>query len=372
MIRIRLLVKQTFQFMKIPLYLILLLILSLSGCDKKNSDPPYTPPVTSFYKGADISFLPEIEEAGVKFYDKSGKVAPLTEILKSSGVNTIRLRLWHTPSTKHSGLAEVSAFARQLKVAGFKIFLTIHYSDTWADPGNQAKPAAWNGLSLSVLGDSVYNYTKHTVQEIDPDIIEVGNEISNGFLWPEGKISNQSGFITLLKRGVQGARDATPDKRKILMHCATLDVSGWFYTILKTNQIDYDVIGLSYYPFWTKIPPSQAIALMDSLSSTFNKDVLIAETAYPYTLEWNDYTNNIIGLQNQLLQGYPATEAGQKLILTEIRQGMENFDKGIGFCYWAPEWVAFKGPQSTTGSSWENMALFDFNNKALPGLDVFN
>jgi len=156
------------------------------------------------------------------------------------------------------------------------------------------------------------------------------------------------------------------------MHCATLDVSGWFYTILKTNQIDYDVIGLSYYPFWTKIPPSQAIALMDSLGSTFNKDVLIAETAYPYTLEWNDYTNNIIGLQNQLFQGYPATEAGQKLILTEIRQGMESFDKGIGFCYWAPEWVAFKGPKSTTGSSWENIALFDFNNKALPALDAFN
>ncbi len=357
--------------MKYSLYLFLLLTICLIGC-KKETPATVDPPVpVSFYRGADISFLPEIEETGIKFYMQDGTPGNVVDILKLSGLNTIRLRLWHTPPNKHSGLAEVSAFARTLKQKGFKIYLTIHYSDSWADPGKQTKPAAWEELSTSVLGDSVYNYTKHVVQLIDPDIIGVGNEISNGFLWPEGNISNQAGFVALLKRGIQGARDATTDKRLILIQSAKLEVSDWFYNILRTNNVDYDLIGVSYYPFWTKITPNQAVIELNTLSTTFGKDALIAETAYPFSLGWNDFTNNIIGLENQLLPGYPATPEGQKLILTELRQALENSSKGIGFFYWAPEWVAFKGPQSTSGSSWENMALFDFNNKALPGLDVF-
>ena len=131
-------------------------------------------------------------------------------------------------------------------------------------------------------------------------------------------------------------------------------------------------MGLSYYPFWTKISPHEAVTRFDSLSRIFGKEFMIAETAYPFTLAWNDYTNNIIGTQDQLLQGYAATPEGQKLILTQIRQEIEKLDNGLGFCYWAPEWVAFKGPVSTTGSSWENMSLFDFTNKALPALDAFS
>jgi len=292
--------------------------------------------------------------------------------LKNSGVNTIRLRLWHSPTNAHSGLNEVSAFAKEVKAKGFKLYITIHYSDTWADPGNQKKPAAWETLPLNVLGDSVYNYTKRVVLQLDPDIIEVGNEISNGFLWPEGKIANQANFITLLKRGIQGARDATSEKRKILMHSATLDVSDWFFGVLKSNIVDYDMIGVSYYPFWSKITPNQAVKQLISLSQKYSKEAIFAETAYPFTLSWNDYTNNIMGSQDQLLSGYPATPEGQKLLFTQLRQELEKNSLGVGFCYWAPEWVAFKGNQSTAGSAWENMALFDFENKALPALEVFN
>ena len=355
----------------LKILLILPLIIFLSGCKKDDPEAPVDPPIINFYKGADISFLPEIEENGTKFYNQVGEIELLPDILKKNGVNTVRIRLWHTPANGHSGLEEVTAFAKEMRAKDFEIFITIHYSDTWADPGHQQKPSAWEGLPVSILGDSVYNYTKRVVQLINPDIIEIGNEISNGFLWPEGKISNQANFITLLKRGIQGARDASAESKKILIHCATLDVADWFYTILKNNAVDYDIIGLSYYPFWTKITPTQAIDQLNALSTTFGKDAMIAEIAYPFTLAWNDYTNNIIGSQDQLLPGYPATPEVQKLILTELRQAMEKSDQLIGFCYWAPEWVAFKGPQSTTCSSWENMALFDFNNKALPALEAF-
>lgn len=348
-----------------------LLLFAFTGCKDEPVLPIDPEPADMIIRGVDISFLPEIREHNIVFTDQNGIESELTTILKKSGVNTIRLRLWHTPADGHCNLQEVSTFAKELKTSGFKIFLTIHYSDTWADPGNQKKPAAWESLSEQVLGDSVYAYTKKVVAIINPDIIEIGNEISNGFLWPQGKISNQTGFIALLRKGIQGARDATSDKRDILIHCATLTVADWFYKILKSNNIDYDIIGMSYYPFWTKITPADAVSQLDALGKSFGKKAMFAETAYPFTLDWKDFTNNVIGMENQLLSGYPASNEGQKRILTELRLAIEKSTHGYGFCYWAPEWVAFKGNLSTTGSSWENNALFDFNNKALPALDVF-
>ena len=355
--------------MKSIIFLLLIYLFILPSCSKTDSGKADPVPVKQFYKGADISFLPEIEEAGTLFLNQNGQSEELADMLKSSGVNTIRLRLWHTPANAHSGLNEVSMFVKQLKAKGFKIYISLHYSDTWADPGHQTKPFAWNNLPINILQDSVYIYTRHVVQLLDPDIIEIGNEISNGFLWPEGRISDQANFIALLKKGIQGARDATSGKRKILIHCATLDVSSWFYNIMKDNEVDYDIIGVSYYPFWTKVAPAEAVNELNALGKTFSKDIMISEFAYPFSLGWNDYTNNIIGTHDQLLTGYPATPEGQKLIFTETMKAMEV--AGTGLCYWAPDWVAFKGPQSDSGSSWENLTLFDFNNKALPALDAF-
>jgi arabinogalactan endo-1,4-beta-galactosidase len=358
-------------FMKLfPFGFFLMLLLSVA-CSKTNDGTPDPGPVKVTYRGADISFLPEIREEGTQFYDKNGNPADVTDLLKQSGVNTIRLRLWHSPATVHGGLAEVTAFATELKARGFKIYLTIHYSDTWADPSQQAMPAAWEGLPLNVLSDSVYAYTKAVVQKINPDIIGIGNEINNGFLWPAGSLSNETAFITLLKKGIQGARDATVDKRKILIHCATLDAASWFFGKMKSNTVDYDLMGISYYPFWTRVNPAQAVTQLKTLTQTFYKDAFIAETAYPFTLDWNDNTNNVIGLPSQLLPGYPATPEGQKLLLTELRQAVDKASKVTGIFYWSPEWVAFRGPQSANGSAWENIALFDFSHHTLPALSAF-
>lgn len=321
-------------------------------------------------KGADISFLPEIEAAGVTFKNAGGTNKEMLDILKESGVNTIRLRLWHTPTSEHSSLPEVKALSDRIKAKGMKVWLSVHYSDTWADPGHQVKPAAWNAAFFTDLADSVYKYTKKVMTEIEPDIIQIGNEINGGFLLPSGSTSNVPNFITLLKEGIRAAREVSPDTQ-IMVHVAGFDVATWFYQQLQTNAVDYDLIGLSYYPIWHGKNLTNVQSTVNNLGATYGKDVVIAETAYPFSLGWEDWTNNIVGETGQLVSGYAATPEGQKQFLLKIRQIVTESPKGAGFCYWGAEWVSFKGDEATNGSSWENQALFDFSNKAVPALEAF-
>jgi arabinogalactan endo-1,4-beta-galactosidase len=189
-------------------------------------------------------------------------------------------------------------------------------------------------------------------------------------LWPEGDIDNQAEFIMLLKKGVQGVREAKP-AAKVLVHFAGINGSDWFYGVLQNNLVDYDIIALSYYPrFHTKNLNEVSNALF-SLTNSYGKEIVLAETAYPFTLGWNDFTNNIVGLEEHLVSGYPATEEGQRAFMLKLRQIVAETNGGIGIAYWAPEWVAFRGDQATDGSVWENMALFDFELKALSGMEVF-
>ena len=146
--------------------------------------------------------------------------------------------------------------------------------------------------------------------------------------------------------------------------------SDWFFN--KVANVDYDYIGLSYYPIWHGKSLSDLQNTMNTLGQLYNKKVVIAETSYPFTFGYNDFTNNIIGLQNQIIDAYPATNDGQKQFLSAIKSTVKQSTNGIGFCYWGAEWVAFRGPTSTNGSSWENQSLWDFNNNSLPVMDVFN
>lgn len=322
-----------------------------------------------FIRAADLSFLPTIRTQGTVFYNpQQGEEDPL-DILKNAGCNTIRLRLWHTPVSASSSLAEVKTFAEEARTKGFKIWIVVHYSDTWADPGQQTKPAAWNAASVAVLGDSVYAYTKKVMNTLTPDYIQIGNEINGGILWPEGAASNVTNFALFLKKGVAAVREVSSTTR-IMMHYAGTEADR-FYTNLKVQQVEYDIIALSYYPRWHTKSLTDVSAALARLSAANAKDVLLAETAYPFTLGWNDFTNNLIGEEGHLLTGYPATPTGQKDFLLTIRSMVELSPRGIGFAYWEPAWVAYRGTQATDGSPWENMALFDFNRKALPGLAVF-
>jgi arabinogalactan endo-1,4-beta-galactosidase len=350
-------------------FLSLLLIFSLFSCssDSNSTDPPIEE--EEFIRAADMSFLPLIESEGTVYKHNDIAQDPITT-LKNAGCNAIRIRLWKNPSDSHSGLAEVKTFAQRVKLAGLKVWLTVHYSDTWADPGNQAKPAAWQSMDFNTLKTAVTDYTNEIMTEINPDIIQIGNETNDGMLWPEGKLlTNENQYLQLVNAASTAIRSKSATT-KIMLHYAGINGSDWFFN--KVSNVDYDYIGLSYYPIYHGTSLVALQNTMNSLGQLYDKKVLIAETAYPFTFGYNDYTNNIIGLPNQIIPAFPATNGGQKGYLSAIKNGVKQSPHGIGFCYWGSEWIAFRGPTATNGSSWENQALWDFTNNSLPVMDVFN
>jgi arabinogalactan endo-1,4-beta-galactosidase len=341
------------------------------SCAKVNNLPPPAPEPT-FYRAADLSFLPQIraDQSGFNtYYNADSAAQDALDIFKDAGCNTVRLRVWHSPSTMHSSLTEVENFANEIKAKGMKVWLTVHYSDWWADPGHQTPPAAWDGLDVNTLADSVYQYSYRVAQRIKPEIFQVGNEINNGFLWPTGHANNPPNFHKLLAAGSRAVRDASPDS-KIMLQYAGIENAKLFYSWLDT--VDYDQIGLSYYPKWHNKDMNQLAASVYELGDSFDKEILWAELAYPFTLGWNDWTNNIVGGPTDLIEGYPATPQGQHALMMMLRSIISNTNQGSGFCYWAPEWIAYRGPQAQDGSPWENQALFNFNNKALPAMQMYN
>jgi arabinogalactan endo-1,4-beta-galactosidase len=356
--------------MKKAIQLLISLILVASCSEDNTIDKVPDNSNSTFISGVDISSYPEIALSNPTFYDFDGKQKDFFTILQTNGINTIRLKLWVNPVNEHSSFNEVKQFSKFLKSKGFKIWLTLHYSDTWADPGSQETPSAWKGLDFITLKDSVYTYTKKVVKEIDPNYIQIGNEINSGILHPYGHISNNfENFIKLIQTGVSAVR-ANSKECEIILHFAGIEGSEWFFN--QVNPIDYDIIGLSYYPIWHGKSLANLKSTMRTLSETKNKKILIAETAYPFTLQWNDWTHNVVGQNDQLiLPDYPATIEGQKKFIDEIKSIVKSTKNGIGFCYWGAESIAWKGSQSTNASSWENQALFDFSNKALPVLTEF-
>lgn len=355
---------------------VFVLSILINACKKDDFNPNITPPdddslivePSQKYISVDISQLPDIESEGTVFYNQDGTEQSVLEILSEHGINTIRLKLWHQSGSIHD-LQSVSEFANRIKNQGFKLWITIHYSDTWADPGNQEKPNLWKNLSYDVLKDSVYNYTAKVVSVLNPDIVQIGNEIDAGFLFPEGnKYENPMKFKELLKECSKAVR-STSSECKIMVHIAQFNHSTLYYSFIQ--DVDYDQIGLSYYPIWHGKNLNALKDTMQKISARFNKEILIAETSYPFTLGWNDWTNNIVGLESQLIPSYPATEEGQVNYVRAIHNLVNELDKGCGFCYWGAELVAWRGQNATNGSTWENQALFDFENQALPAFESF-
>lgn len=325
----------------------------------------------TFIRASDVSFLPQMESLGTKFYS-NGKAEGMLTTLKNAGCNTVRIRLWKNPVNGRSGLSEVKQLAQKARQAGLRVWLTVHYSDDWADPGVQTTPEEWKNLSFTDLKKAVSDYTATIVSEINPDIIQIGNEINSGLLWPQGHlINNEEQCLALLSAASATIRSKAPNT-KIMIHYAGVDggATDWFFN--KMKSIDYDYIGLSYYPVWHGKDLNVVKNTIDGLGKKFSKKVLIAETAYPFTLLPNDQTNNIVGTSDQLVPGYPATPAGQRTFVTDIKNIVKTSEFGQGFAYWGGEWVAFKGSQSTTGSTFENQALYSFDNNALSVMQAFS
>jgi arabinogalactan endo-1,4-beta-galactosidase len=338
------------------------------------------PDGTGLVIGADLSFLPQEESHGAVFRDGAG-FGDAIEILERHGLDYGRLRLWHSPADGHSGLVEVLGMARRLRARGLGLLLDLHYSDTWADPGHQRVPAAWAGLSSAVLEDSAYRYTRDVVaalaaQGTPPDMVQLGNEITSGLLWDQGRVGGS--FDTpqrwrelgaLLKATARGVRQSAPAAR-IMLHIdrgGDAAASRWFFDHVVAEGVPFDAIGLSYYPWWhgSLERLSQNLA---ALADRYGRDLFVVETSYPWTLDALDGERNLVGLPGQLLPGYAATPAGQAAFLRRLAGvvGATPKGHGCGVFVWAPDWIAAPG----MGSSGENLALFDGRGNLLPAADA--
>jgi arabinogalactan endo-1,4-beta-galactosidase len=337
-----------------------------------------------FIKGADVSFLQEIENRGGVFREAGAPKDPL-DILKSHGFNYVRLRLWHDPPAGYCSLDSTLVMASKIKAKGLGLLLDIHYSDTWADPGKQFKPRAWEGVPFEALKDSVYEYTRRVLDRFKaeralPDIVQIGNEITCGMLWDDGRTCGAADTPEqwrklggLVRAGVRGAGDALGkgDSLLIMIHTdrgADRQGSARFYDHMLAEGVRFDLIGLSYYPWWHGTL-DEVRANLDTLARRYDKDIIVVETAYPWTLGRYDDTHNSVGLPGQLHPGYSASVPGQKAFLADLLGVVARVSegRGRGVFYWAPEYISVPG----LGSTWENVTLFDSSGNALPAMSVF-
>lgn len=344
-----------------------------------------------FIKGVDISMLYEIEVNGGKFYD-NGIEKDALQILKDYGVNWIRVRIWNDPTDENGkplgggncDYIKMTELAQRAKTLGMKVLVDFHYSDWWADPGKQNKPDSWKNLEGASLATAVADFTYEVLKYMEdndalPDMVQLGNEVNNGFLWPDGKIAGEGGFdsfVTLFNAGAQAVRKISKDT-KIALHLAeggNSDLFEWFLGNVTTRGIDFDVIGISYYPYWH--------GTLEELKSNLNniekygKEIAIFETAYAWTLEDADGHPNIFGPDMEITGGYKATPRGQATAIREIMEAVAQVTsgRGLGIFYWEGCWIPVKGAgwKFGEGNPWENQALFDFKGHALPSLRVFN
>ncbi|WP_440109645.1 glycosyl hydrolase 53 family protein [Paenibacillus sp. QZ-Y1] len=351
-----------------------------------------------YVRGVDISTLTAIEDNGGKYLDSNGTERDLLDILKDRGVNYVRLRLWNDPqkSGGYNDKDDVIELAARVKAKGMKVLLDFHYSDEWAHPGQQLRPKAWEGLSFDELKQAVYDYTVEVVGEMKaakamPDMVQIGNEINSGVLNGLNSNVNFDENVALLKSGVDGVHAAAGEEKvQIMIHLAEggkPEMFDWYFSELKEGGLEYDIIGLSYYPFWHGTF-ADVQKTMNEVSDKFKKDVIIAETSYPFSYKNGDAHGNIIGSDEALHVGgatFPATVEGQYDAIAGIMDMIADVPegRGAGFFYWEPAWIAAEvGWIASEGNAWENQAMFDYDEypdnggysyegRALPSLNVY-
>jgi arabinogalactan endo-1,4-beta-galactosidase len=369
-------------------------IMILTGC-KSDSTDPQPDESDPYYFGSDLSFVNEILDHNGQYKD-GGEVRSPYRIFKDHGNNFVRLRLWHNPQwtddgngKMYSDLQDVAEAIELSRAQEMKILLDFHFSDTWADPGKQFVPEAWKNItSIAVLEDSIYNYTFKTLQSLDarglmPDMVQLGNETNCGMLYSgvgagfpalNGCNGDWQNLGRMFNKAIAAVRDigetSTIDP-KIVLHVADPANVDWFFGNLTSQGgvIDFDVIGFSYYPLWHR---SVSVDLLSSsiqaFKAEFAKDILILETAYPWTTQSADDYDNLFGTETPIA-GYPFSLQGQFEIMKKINQEVMD-GGGLGTIYWEPAWITSNMTDEWgTGSSWENATLFDFEGNVMTSID---
>ncbi|HYG22475.1 MAG TPA: glycosyl hydrolase 53 family protein [Verrucomicrobiae bacterium] len=328
-----------------------------------------------FIAGADMSHLPFFESRGVVYRD-NGQARDALDLLKVRGINCVRLRLFtssaaqaaNNPYNYINNLDYTLPLAIRAKNAGFQILLDFHYSDTWADPGHQQKPAAWSGLTFSELVQQMRSYNSNTIAAFDaagvmPEYVQVGNEITGGMLFPDGANTNSSQWnklAQLMSAAINGIKDAAgTNMPKIVVHIdrgARWDTTQWFFDNLAQRSVPFDIIGQSYYPWWHGTLPAFENCLTNTVRR-FNKPVLIAETAFP----WTNSTN---------IFGIPATTNGQVEFVAELAKIIKRLPPGkaAGVVWWGTEYQQVNGVPT---ASFQYKSFFRTGGNILPVAAVF-
>lgn len=340
------------------------------------------------YVGGDISLLPKYEQAGAQYYEQDGKAiaSPLT-FFKEQGMNAMRLRLFVDPS-KNTGkdkdenvcqdLEYVKTLGKRIKDAGFKLMLDFHYSDTWADPGKQWTPNAWKDLTDAQLQQKLYDYTKDVLQQMkaagaEPDMIQTGNEITYGMLWgtravadnnstnrcwPSSPTANWTRFTSFLKQATKACREVCP-AAKIIIHTEHTSITQQtdnknysalsnFYKQMKAADIDYDIIGLSYYPYFHGAI-SELEGAINLLEKNYaDKNIMVVEFGYPYAWE-------VQGTTYYYTSKYPYSDEGQKKLTADVISMLNKHQHVNGLFWW---WMEYNA-KGTSLSGWYNAPLFD-------------
>ena len=334
-----------------------LFIILLSGCSK--DAPSQNPPVNNLAKGADISWLPQMEATGYKFFSDNGKEEDCFQILKDHGINSIRLRTFVNPSddkaSGHCSKDETVAMAIRARKFGMKVMIDFHYSDTWADPGKQAKPKAWEGHDFPTLLNDLYNYTFDVMTTlktagISPEWVQVGNEIPGGMVYPEGSSTNWPQLAQLINKGYDAIKAVSPQS-KVILHVDqgnNNDRFRWWFDAAKANGAKYDMIGLSYYPYWLTGKPDYTLSIddleknMNDMVSRYGKEVMVVEVGGEDVKAQNTY---------------------DMLIAVQKKVKAVADSKGMGVFYWEPEGAR----------SWSHYALSAWGDDGKPtkAMDAF-
>jgi arabinogalactan endo-1,4-beta-galactosidase len=311
--------------------LLLLLVFLQFGCSNSQNDPQPAPTNFVFAKGADIGWLSQMEASGYQFKDADGTNKDCLQLLKDRGINTIRLRVWVNPSNHpingHCSKDETVAMALRAKNLGMRIMIDFHYSDSWADPGQQNKPLAWSTHSFSELLTDVYNHTNEVLLAlknvgVTPEWVQIGNEIPGGFLFPEGSYTNFGQMVQLLNKGYDATKLVFPTS-KVVVHLDKGNDNSlyrWFFDQAVANGLKFDVIGASFYPYWLNTNYTNVIADLENnlkdMVTRYQKEVMVVEVGGDFT-QVQDTKNMLTAVINAV-------------------KSVPN-NKGLGVIYWEPE-----------------------------------